>query len=247
MDNFRKYIRSLLLLLVEFLLKLYPPGFRRQFYPEIKEIVLSRVREREKLGWMAWLAGFFREITGLVPSIFQECWHELRSQKERAMVLEPYLQRGGPMKTIAYIRWADPPFWVETLANLLPLWLIILAFTVGSLGIFLLAIAAMIFLLWLGWFTPELILYSLFPFATLVLFEEMPDPYSIPFLLLCAIILTVGIIGYRLSLHRDWIGFGWLTLVVFFIGTYLLASHANQNYWQMTGNETPWLVLFFSP
>ena len=168
------------------------------------------------------------------------------------------------MKTIAYIRWADPPLWIASLANLFPLWLLSFAFMAGAFGLGITAfIISIVVLLWLGWFTPELILYSLFPFASLFIFEEVPVRYEIPFRLLCVLLLTLGIVGYRLSTHKNSLGIGWLILLVVFIGTWMLASNANQNYWQMvvdlgygcdprvrgcapvSANATPWWVLFF--
>ena len=107
------------------------------------------------------------------------------------------------MKTIAYIRWADPPLWIASLANLFPLWLLSFAFMAGAFGLGITAfIISIVVLLWLGWFTPELILYSLFPFASLFIFEEVPVRYEIPFRLLCVLLLTLGIVGYRLSTQK---------------------------------------------
>jgi hypothetical protein len=175
------------------------------------------------------------------------------------------------MKTIAYIRRADPPVWQATLANSLPLWLLSslllpsLPFSaaIGYL-ISLTFIALIVFLLWLGWYTPELILYSLCPIILLFLFEEVSPAYKTSFILFCTLLLTAGITGYRFSLHKDVLGWGWLVLVVAFIGTWVLASNADQNYWQMIADlgygcdpyspgcpapvpahGTPWWVLFF--
>jgi hypothetical protein len=271
MDNFGWHIRSLILPFFEFLLKLYPPRFRHEFSSEIQEIVLSRVRSAEERGWMAWLSAVLQEIMGLVPSIIQERWHELSFQKERVMATEPQLQKVSFVKTMAYIRWADPPLWRATLADLIPLWLLSFIFLPHPVswkmaGIsFVLYIVAIILLLWIRWFTPELILYTFFPILPIWIFDEMSASYEIAFVLLCTLVLSIGIFAYRLSLHKDYIGLGWLILLVVFIGTWMLASHANQNYWQMfsdlgytcgpdwqpctslTGNETPPWVLFFSP
>ncbi len=178
------------------------------------------------------------------------------------------------MKTLAHLRWAEPPLWKVTLANVLPLWLLSISFTTEgfprppvspALGIsaFLLAVAASIFLLWIKWLTPELILYSLFTFMFLFTFDEISTSYKTPFILLCTLLMMVGIVGYQLSLHKDSIGAGWFILVLAVIVTWQLASHANQNYWQMVGNlgfqctpdstgctslpanATPWWMLFF--
>lgn len=155
------------------------------------------------------------------------------------------------MKTLEYIRWADPPLWKATFANILPLWLLSLMFLPSPISgklagiLFMLTIAVIIFLLWIRWFTPELILYSLFPIIPIMIFEEVPASYKIPFILFCALLLSIGIFGYQLSFHKGFVGLAWLILLVVFIGTWILASHANQNYWQMTDNATPWWILFF--
>lgn len=174
------------------------------------------------------------------------------------------------MKTIAYLRWADPPLWKATLANLLPLWLLCLAIFPPSIfekltGIFFaLSIVVIILLLWFRWFTPELIFYSFFPIIAFFIFEEISPSYKTPFILFCTLLLSIGIFGYRLSLHKYSVGLAWLILFVVFIGTWMLASNANQNYRQMVGdlgygcdpymcccpaplpaNATPWWVLFF--
>jgi len=175
------------------------------------------------------------------------------------------------MKTMAYIRWADPPVWQATLANSLPLWMLSFAllpypplFSEMPAGIFfVIFIAVIILLLWLRWFTPELILYTFWSIIPVFIFDEMSARYETYFILLCVLILTLGIFGYQLSLHKGTLGAAWLILLVFFIGTWMLALHANQNYWQMVGelgygcatgmpdcilmpdNATPGWILFF--
>lgn len=178
------------------------------------------------------------------------------------------------MNTLEYVRWADPPFWKAAFANLLPLWLLSLAISVEGfpkppvpvevgIAAFVLAILVAIVLLWLRWLTPEVALYSLFPFTVVINFDEISTAYKTPFILLCALILSIGIFGYRYSYSRSF-GRGWLILLTVFIATLFLASNAAHNYWQMTsdlgyvecmpdytgcapltGNETPWWVLFF--
>lgn len=257
MNNSGWSLRSLVLRFLALLIRLYPPRFRREFASEIKEVVLNRVHNAEELGWMTWMSVVFQETMGLVPSIIQEYWHELKSQKDGGLVSELHLSKIGFQRTVAYLRWAEPPLWQVTLADSLPLWLLSVIFMDISIGLFpfgpglegvpfLIVIAVTTLLLWMGWFTPELILYSLFPIIPTFIFEEIPPDYKLSFFLLCTFILTTGIVGYRLSLHRDSIGLGWLILLGVFIGTWVLASHASQNYWQMA-NATPWWVLFFSP
>ena len=158
---------------------------------------------------------------------------------------------------------ADLGSWTATLASLLPLWLLMLAFVyLGMVG-FILAVAVSILLLWKIWMTPELVLYSfLLPVMFLFTFEEVYITYKIPFTLLCALVLTIGIIGYQRSLSRS-VTLAWFILLLVAIAAWALASHANQNYWQfacasgcfecspgapgcpLTGELTPWWILFF--
>ena len=84
MDNSDWHIRSLVLRFIESLLKLYPPRFRHEFYSEMREIILSRLRDTEMRG--QWPSAALHEIAGLVPSIVQERWHELRFRKEMIMI-----------------------------------------------------------------------------------------------------------------------------------------------------------------
>ena len=85
MDNSEWLIRSLVLRFIETLLKLYPPRFRREFTPEIKEVILSRLHGAEQIG--QWPSAVAHEIAGLVLSIIQERWHDLRYRKETIMNL----------------------------------------------------------------------------------------------------------------------------------------------------------------
>jgi hypothetical protein len=180
------------------------------------------------------------------------------------------------MDAIRKIGWADPGTWRATLASLLPLWLLSLAILSEGFprplvspmlggAAFVLAIAAGIVLLWKGWLTFEVLLYSLFPILLVFLLDEISTSYKTPFILLCALLLTVGIIGYHRSLNRDLVTLAWLTLLLVAIVTWVFASYAAQNYWQMVGNlrfpadcmpyeegcaplagrETLWWVLFF--
>jgi hypothetical protein len=180
------------------------------------------------------------------------------------------------MEMIRKIGWADLGSWPATLGSFLPLWLVTLAVMAEgfprpplspglALIALILALAVSIVLLWKVWLTPELLLYSLFPFILLFIFDEISTRYKTPFILLCALLLTIGIIGYQRSLHKDSIKVAWLMLLLVFVGTWMLASHAADNYWQLagefcgacfpdglgdpafTGTETPWWNLFFSP
>jgi hypothetical protein len=99
----------------------------------------------------------------------------------------------------------------------------------------MLSIAVGIALLVVRWFSAGLVLYSFLPPIILsATFDEMSPSYEGTFVIFCALLLSAGIIGYRLSLHKDAIGLSWVILSVFFIGTWILAAHANQNYWDLS-------------
>jgi hypothetical protein len=85
MDNSERLIRSLVLRFIESLLKLYPPRFRHEFYSEIQKVILCRLRDAEQIG--QWPSAVVHEIAGLVPSIIQERWHDLRFRKETMMII----------------------------------------------------------------------------------------------------------------------------------------------------------------
>lgn len=85
MDNSEWHIRSLVLRFIELLLKLYPSRFRHEFYSEIQEVILSRLHSAEQTG--QWPSAVVHEIAGLVPSIIQERWHDLRFRKETMMII----------------------------------------------------------------------------------------------------------------------------------------------------------------
>jgi hypothetical protein len=168
-----------------------------------------------------------------------------------------------------------PGSWMVPLVSLLPLWLLSLAILVegfpdppisGGLAIvaLVLAIASTIVLVWLRWLTLDLLLYSLFPFVLLYIFDEVSTSYKTPFILLCALVLSIGIVSARYSGSDK---MRWRIWLVVNIVTWILASHALQAYWDMVGNdlvfgdclpyaqgcpllsgrESPWWVLFFRP
>jgi len=178
------------------------------------------------------------------------------------------------MENVKEIRWARLASWIMTLGNLLPLWLlsfVIMAegfprppisreVTVASL---VTAIVASIVLTWKRWMTIELLLYSLFPFLLLFTFDEISTTYKTPFIILCTLILTAGVVGYqriRSSRQRRC-----LVLLAAAAVTLFAAAHAANSFWSMasdlgyeqcfpdahgcaplTGQETPWWILFFS-
>ena len=177
------------------------------------------------------------------------------------------------METIKKAPWFPEASWLATLASLLPLWLLSLAITVEGfpkppipveVGIasFWLAIAVGIVLLWKSWLPPDVALVSLIPFVFMFNFDEISTRYKTPFILMCALILSVGMIVAQRSKS---VTVRWLTLLVVAVTVLVLSSNAVSNYWQMVdglglpfecmpdtqdcplpGNLSPWWALFFS-
>jgi len=177
------------------------------------------------------------------------------------------------MEAIKKMRWGSEDSWIATLANLLPFWLLsVVMMSEGfpkpllsrevAAPIFVLAIVISLILLWMGWLEFDILFYSCLPILLMFEFDEISTTYKSPFLLLCGIILSAGMIGAKRS---NSVTLRWLILLSVAIATLVLASHAAQNYWHMagdfcgacfpdgqgdpplTGHETPWWVLFFSP
>ena len=164
--------------------------------------------------------------------------------------------------------------WIAILITLLPLWLFSVAIlTEGfpeppisltlALVAFVLAIAIGIVLVSVRWLKLDLILYSLFPLVLLYIFDEVATSYKTPFILVCALILSLGVVSAQRSNSEK---MRWRIWLVVNIVVWVLASHALQAYWHMidglvfsdcfpymrgclplAGTEVPWWVLFFSP
>jgi hypothetical protein len=170
--------------------------------------------------------------------------------------------------------WAPEDSWLAILASLLPLFMLSMAVMVEgfpdppispalAVTAFVLAIVTGIDQLRRGWLEIDLLLYSLIPFTLLVMFDEISTSYKTPFILVCALILSAGIIGAQRSKS---VTLRCLTLLFFVVLTWALATRAVQNYWHMvdnlvfgecfpyaqgcpplSGDETKWWVLFLSP
>jgi hypothetical protein len=164
------------------------------------------------------------------------------------------------------------PNWVKVLINLLPLWFVSLSITTEgfpkppiSLEIatasFATAVLFSIILLLKRWMEIESALYSFTPLILLAGFDEISTTYKTPFIFASVLILTVGALAYQYSRWAR--PFKWLILLVALFLTLSAAGHAAGNFWQMasdlgykmcfpdyhgcgplTGNETPWWVLF---
>jgi hypothetical protein len=161
------------------------------------------------------------------------------------------------MVTTQRIDWSTPSPWLKTVATLLPLWLVALAvmgegFPAPPVSIeaasvfFLLAVALSILLLWQRWMTIELLLYTFLPLAFVFGFDEISTAYKSPFILLCTLVLSVGLIGYQHSTTTWWRAFAgacqscqlsksWqlFILVAAAVVCLALAWHAMSNYWQV--------------
>lgn len=171
-------------------------------------------------------------------------------------------------------RWMAPRAWPRILAGLLPIWLWSLAITVEGFprppisveaAIAACVIAALVSfgLLWIGWMTSELLVYSLVPFLLVFGFDEISTTYKTPFIFACALILSVGVWIYQGSAIARW-GRGVILLAVAGV-TLAMAWHAAGNFWELTdtlgytrcfpdahgcapltGQELPWWAVFFS-
>ena len=179
------------------------------------------------------------------------------------------------MEAIKKIRWFSEDSWLATFASLLPLWLWSLATTLEgfprppialemvAIASFWLAIPVSIALLWKRWLPPDVLFVSIIPFVLVINFDEISTRYKTPFILLCALILSIGMI---VAQRNGSLTVRWLLLLFVAVAVLVLSSNAAQNYWHMagelgpfefgcfpdaygcpplTGNETPWWVLFF--
>ena len=224
------------------LLRLYPARFRQEFSKEMQTVFEELAHEIAKKGLAPLLVVCLRELCHLPGSLLLEFWHE---GFEPALLLRAVKE--GTVGTIRKMWWVDVGSWQATLASLLPLWLLILAILPEGrprlpipdqvpVVAFVLSIAICIFLLWKGWMTVELALYSfLFPFILVFAHDEMSSAFKTPLFLLSALFLTIGIVGYHYCLHRDAVGAAWLLLLFVFIATWIFNLHVDQNYWQMAG------------
>ncbi len=253
-----------------FLLYLFPKAYREEYGDELQMVFNSSLDDAIKIGWLEAVIVISRELIGLPKAIIHEY---LRKPRYGVAVQTSILEKDGYMKTMQKIEWEELGFWKATLASLLPLWLLSLAIMAEgfphppisgewAVTAIYLAIAISIVLLWIGWLEFDIILYSLFPFILLFMFDEIATTYKSPFILLCAIILSIGIIGAKRS---NSVTVRWLILLLLAVTVWVLASHAAQSYWQMfdglgfafrcfpgtqdcplPANLNPWWVLFFN-
>ena len=232
------------------LLHLFPKVYRDEYGDELLAVFVLSLDDAMQAGKLEVIRVMLRELIGLPRAIIHE---HLRKPRYGLVAQASILEKDSYMKTMPKIEWEELGSWRATLASLLPLWLFFFALTNISGSIFeileiitlYLIIPVCIVSLLKGWMTFDLLLYSFFPIPIMFLFDEIEWSYRIYILLFCTLILTVGIVGYQRSLNKDSVTLAWLSLLLAAVATWIIASHAVQNYWQM-GNETPWRVLFFS-
>ena len=180
------------------------------------------------------------------------------------------------IRKLRYVRYVNEDSWLATLASLLPLWLWSLAIMLegfprppislemGAIASLWLVIPVSIVLLWKRWLPPDVLLVSLVPFVFVFRFDEISTRYKTPFILLCALILSIGIIVAQRS---GSLTVRWLLLLFVTVAVLVLSSNAAQNYWHMAielgsfefgcfpdasgcppipGDATPWWILFFN-
>ena len=206
MDNSAWHIRSLVKRFIESLLKLYPSRFRHEFYSEIQEVILSRLRGAEQTG--QWPAAVVHEIAGLVPSIIQERWHDLRFRKETMMIIankKPgwffylgWVALNAMAVIIAfYITWAIMSLLTETEDSYLFLLFPIIGLLTGILQYILLRrylphMGGWIAATFLGW---------LMPFVILFIFSKLLIPGSST----VRIVLGMMVLGTTVALPQWWL------------------------------------------
>ena len=179
------------------------------------------------------------------------------------------------MTTVLVTRWVNPRSLPKIIVNLLPLWLLSIAITVegfprppisGEVAVaaFVTAIVLSVVLLWTQRLDIAVLANSLFPLLLLSVFDEISTTYKTPFIFLCALILSLGVMAYQSKNSPYLVRI--LILLAVAGAAWVLAWHATLNFWEMTrdlgyvrcfpdafgcapltGQETPWWVLFFGP
>jgi hypothetical protein len=208
MDNSEWHIRSLVLRFIESLLKLYPPKFRHEFYSEIQKVILSRLSDAELRG--QWPSAVVHEIAGLVPSIIQERWHDLRFQKEIIMIIAN--EKPGwffyigwvALNAIAvimawYITWAIIPLVTERGDE--PPFLELLFPIIGLLTGILQYILLRRYLPRMGWWIAATFLGWLMPFVIGFIFSRLFIPGSST----VRIVLGMIVLGTTVALPQWWL------------------------------------------
>ena len=154
------------------------------------------------------------------------------------------------MHNTSVIRQAVPRSGSTRFISLLPLWLFALAITAEGFprppipielagASFVLALSLSVVSLSKSWTTIEITVFSFSPLLWLYAFDEITTAYKTPFILLCALSLTAGVVAYQSSGSAR-LARGFILLLVGVI-TLLLAWHATSNFWQMASRPDPCL------
>ncbi len=176
------------------------------------------------------------------------------------------------MEMTGSVRLTGLPVWLKQLASLLPVWLLAAAITVEGFpappispgmaaGLFGLALVLGLVFLFLRWMPLGFVLYGLLIFWLIFIFDEISTAYKTPFILICAMILSAGMLAYFRLRTSAW---RWLVLLAAAVLVVLAAWNAAGNFWQMTaelgyhqcfpdaagcpplaGRGQPWWVLFW--
>ena len=182
----------------------------------------------------------------------------------------------GNPENVIHVRIAQPRSWSATFASMLPLWLLSLAVMAegfpsppisGEVAVAasVTAIVAGIVLTCKRWMTIELLLFSLFPLLLLYAFDEISTRYKSPFIIVCALVLTTGVVGYQRT--RSSRVLRWFILLGAVIVALYVALHSANGFWSMAsdlglyercfldapgcaplaGRGAPWWAVAFSP
>jgi hypothetical protein len=115
MGNREGSLQYLAVSLLERLLGLYPPRFRREFSTEIYSVLSDRLDEAGAKGGIVFLATAIQEILALARSILMEQWHERQTRKGEEMETEDQVSNHANGGGIVLQRAGVPgsgPLWV---------------------------------------------------------------------------------------------------------------------------------------
>jgi hypothetical protein len=100
-------------------------------------------------------------------------------------------------------------------------------------GVFLfcIGIATAFFLVLTSWVGPEMLLVSFVPVSFWMIFDEITTTYKTPFILLCTLILSLGVIAYHYFGENHYLKLALPILFASVVLTVFVAFHAAHNYW----------------
>lgn len=162
------------------------------------------------------------------------------------------------------------PGWLKLLLNLLPLWLVCAATTAEGFPappisltlaswLFFAALGLILVLALLRWMPFSVMIYSLLPVATMILFDDVSTGYKTPFMFACAGVLSIGVMLFLFLPGKPVVRY--LALIAFAALGLFLASGLTREYWDfinLTGLDRcypdcaplpdaqhPWWSVFF--